>query len=283
MIDNRIYTFLKLCEVGNYRITAEELNMTQPAVTQHIHYLEWQYDCKLFEYKDRKLTKTPACVELEKHALAVVYNEIKFKNDVKKPQKKNISIGATKTVGEYVIFDKVKHLLENDDINFQLDVDNTKGLLLKLHDLKLDVLVLEGYFDKNEYGYKLLKKEEIVGICGKNHPFAGRDVDISEIFSQHLIVREQGSGTRSVFERFLESNNLTMESFEKISTISSISTIEKAVLAGVGVSFVYASVAKSNRKLATFRIKDEKIAHEFNYVYLKNANVDWIIGEIEKK
>ena len=40
MLDYRIETFLTLCETMNYRITAERLNITQPAVTQHIHYLE---------------------------------------------------------------------------------------------------------------------------------------------------------------------------------------------------------------------------------------------------
>ena len=48
MIDTRIETFLTLCRVMNYRKTAELLNMTQPAVTQHIHFLEEQYGCKLF-------------------------------------------------------------------------------------------------------------------------------------------------------------------------------------------------------------------------------------------
>ena len=50
MLDSRIYTFLKLCDVMNYRITAEELNMTQPAVTQHIKFLENYYGCNFFKY-----------------------------------------------------------------------------------------------------------------------------------------------------------------------------------------------------------------------------------------
>ena len=58
MIDTRIETFLTLCRVMNYRKTAELLNMTQPAVTQHIHFLEEQYGCKLFSYDRRTLTMT---------------------------------------------------------------------------------------------------------------------------------------------------------------------------------------------------------------------------------
>ena len=59
MTGDRIETFLTLCRLMNYRRTAEELNMTQPAVTQHIHYLEERYGCKLFLYDRRTLKMTP--------------------------------------------------------------------------------------------------------------------------------------------------------------------------------------------------------------------------------
>ncbi len=58
MIDGRAFTFLELCNVMNYHKTAQNLNMTQPAVTQHIKYLERLYGCKLFEYTNKKLYKT---------------------------------------------------------------------------------------------------------------------------------------------------------------------------------------------------------------------------------
>ena len=62
MLDHRLYTFLTLCETGNYTKTAEKLNMTQPAVTQHIQFLEGllsgKADCRkgegLFTYKGRQ-------------------------------------------------------------------------------------------------------------------------------------------------------------------------------------------------------------------------------------
>ena len=52
MLDYRIETFLKVCDTKNYRKAAESLNMTQPAVTQHIQYLEHLYQAKFFQYKN---------------------------------------------------------------------------------------------------------------------------------------------------------------------------------------------------------------------------------------
>lgn len=77
MIDNRILTFLTLCKDMNYRKAAEELNMTQPAVTQHIQYLEKEYGCKLFSYDKRVLTITNEGKELKKHAENIVYQDNK--------------------------------------------------------------------------------------------------------------------------------------------------------------------------------------------------------------
>ncbi len=281
MIDGRIHTFLKLCELKNYRKTAEALSMTQPAVTQHIHFLEDVYGCKLFEYKDRTLFKTPQCEMLEKHALAVVYNEEIFKREISKDSASKISVGATKTVGDYLVPEMLEKILPREDVEFELIVDNTKRLFEYLHALKLNILMIEGYFDKAQYGYKLIKKEELVGICGKSHPFAGKEVELSKIFDQHIILREQGSGTRGVFESFLAKSNHTTGSFQKHSSISSFAVIEKIVSKNLGVSFVYESIPKQSDTLATFKIKNEKISHEFNYVYLKNANVQHILDVME--
>ena len=59
MLDFRMDTFLNLCGTMNYTKTAKKLCITQPAVTQHIHYLEHYYGCRLFEYKNKTLTLTP--------------------------------------------------------------------------------------------------------------------------------------------------------------------------------------------------------------------------------
>ena len=120
MLDYRILTFLKLCETMNYRITAEELNMTQPAVTQHIHYLEEEYECKLFIYNRKKLEKTNQAILLEEYARSAYYNEIYLKRKIKSENKIKINIGATKTIGEFVIGEKIKKLVKNEKYDISL-------------------------------------------------------------------------------------------------------------------------------------------------------------------
>ena len=60
MLDYRLYTFLILCETRNYTKAAEKLNMTQPAVTQHIQFLEDYYQVKLIAGKGKDFSLTEA-------------------------------------------------------------------------------------------------------------------------------------------------------------------------------------------------------------------------------
>ena len=274
MIDFRMNTFLELCTVMNYHKTAENLNMTQPGVTQHIQYLEDVYNCKLFEYSNKKLTKTKQCIELENAARSIVaLSKVVQKKIDAQQEKIAINIGATRTIGEYYMDDTIVRLLSNTDNEVNLFIDNTERLLAKLNNFELDVLLVEGYFDKNNYGYTRISEQELIGICNKDHIFAHKDVALEDIFSQHLIFRESGSGTRAVFESFLHTNGFSVDSFSKKSVISSNKVIEMAVCRDMGVSFVYDIIPNKNKNLATFRIKNSTIMHEFNYVYLKDVAI----------
>lgn len=283
MIDQRIYTFLKLCEVMSYRKTAEILNMTQPAVTQHIKYLENIYSCKLFNYEAKVLSKTDKAVKLEEYSRAVLYNEQSFKKEINLQEKRKISIGATKTIGDFIINQIILNLLGDDSVELELIVDNTKNLFDKLNTLDLDFLMIEGYFDKSKYAYKPIKDEELVGVCALDHKFANKTVSINDIFKEHIILREKGSGTRDVLEHFLREKNNSFAEFRKISTISSFNLILEAVRNNIAISFVYKSIAMKNKNLAVFKIENSKISHELNYVFLKNTKVLDFIDYIEDK
>ena len=283
MLDYRIHTFLKLCETRNYRKTAECLNMTQPAVTQHIQYLEHLYETKFFLYQNKKLTLTTQGKQLEEHARSVLYNEQQFRLKMKEEPVQQIRIGATKTIGDYVIFDLLKPFLSNKQYQFTLIIDNTKHLLEKLDNQQLDFLLVEGYFDKQHYDYELFKDETFTGICSIHHPFANKTIPLEDIFHQQIIVREQGSGTRNVLENFLKEQNYSLTNFTKISTINSLHVIEKMVEQNLGISFVYESIPKQNHQLAMFQIQNQHLHHEFNYVFLKHAKAKELFYLLHQK
>ena len=281
MLDYRILTFLKLCETMNYRITAEELNMTQPAVTQHIHYLEEEYKCKLFIYNRKKLEKTNQAILLEEYTRSAYYNEIYLKRKIKSENKIKINIGATKTIGEFVIGEKIKKLVKNEKYDISLTIDNTEKLIKLMELNKLDFILVEGIFNKDKYGYRLYKKDEFIGICSKNHKFNGKSIKFEELFEEDIIIREEGSGTRGIFEQFLSENSFSLEFFKKKITINNFNLIKELVSANCGISFVYNSVVNKNDDIGKFYFKN-KIEREFNYLYLKNTAAKELVDFFDK-
>lgn len=282
MLDYRIYTFLTLYDEMNYRKTAEKLNMTQPGVTQHIHYLEKHYGVKLFEYNGRSLSKTLNAEILKKHidCIRAEENEIVTQFTHKKPL--CLRIGATKTIGEFVISPDVCRFLESPDHTLQLHIDNTDILLSMLENSEIDFAVIEGVFDKSRYGYHLMKKERFVGICADTHPFADKKVRLNDIFKENLILRERGSGTRRIFEQALNDKGFTTDCFSFCSSISNFSVICDIVSKTGSITFGYEPVAKSRSNLACFEVEDMQINGEFNYVYCNERIAKEKIKEFSK-
>ncbi len=269
MLTNRIYTFLKLCECMNYRVTAERLNMTQPAVTHHIQQLENEYNCKLFTYKNRVLYKTSQAHLLESYARSAEYNMRKLESELADSGVTALRIGATRTIGDYVAAEQLLKLCAGEHLELTYVVDNTDRLLEELRGGRLDFALIEGYLNVKEFSHLAYRREELVGICSPTHRFAGGNVNFEELFDERLILRESGSGTREAFRRIMQEHNRNIDSFAHKMYCNSFKVITELVAQGVGVSFVYESVANSTDNLARFRIDGVDSHHDFTCVYLK--------------
>lgn len=272
MLDYRMETFLTLCEVMNYRETAQILHISQPAVTQHIQYLEREYGCRLFCYDNRKLTKTDAARAMEEYAHSVKYNDVSLRQRLGSREIRELKIGATKTIGDYVIGKQMKNFLSCKEHSLTLNVDNTENLLRMLEENRLDFAIIEGYFDKRRFDWHPFRSEPFVGICHKDHPFCAREITVPELLTQTIIHREPGSGTRAILEQKLQGYNESLERFRRHICISSFKLILEAVKADIGISFVYKVLADSDPELGRFYIQGEPIIREFSIVFLKNTH-----------
>ena len=149
MLDYRVITFLTLYDEMNYRRTAERLNMTQPGVTQHIHYLENYYGVKLFEYDGRTLSRTKAAERLKRYFDSIKAEESDIREKFAPTNAVHMTIGATKTIGEFVIVPEIRSFLQEPNHTLDLIVDNTENLLRMLEKAEIDFAVIEGVFDKS--------------------------------------------------------------------------------------------------------------------------------------
>lgn len=272
MIDYRVKTFLALCDFMNYRKTAQILNMTQPAVTQHIHFLENQYGCKLFDYDRHSLKMTREGMLLKRYCESVMYQEEKLFEKIKSGEKRLVRFGATKTIGEYVIPEQVERFLQLPDYNVEIEIDNTRYLLDKLKRGELDFALIEGFFDSNDFLSRVYRSENFVGVCSKNHRFANKTILSDDIFTEHLFLREKGSGTRNILEQVLSEHNRTTEHFARVTCINHFTLMSKLIEDNLGITFAYEVMQKSYSSLAPFYVKGWNIVRDFNYVYLDSAD-----------
>ncbi len=279
MIDQKLITFLKLCETMNYHDTAEALNMTQPAVTQHIKALEAEYNCNFFVYDHRTLAKSREAEILETYVRSAVFNEERLKSVLNKSDMERFRIGATKSIGEYMIGEITAKFLSNRGRTADITIDNTERLLGMLDSNMIDFALIEGSFSKLKYGCCLFRNEPMTGICAVGHPFDGKTLDIEELFSETLILREPGSGTRDIFSAILAEHGYSGSNFYRTVTVSEFSLICALVRLGTGISFVYESVADYNEGIGKFSISGINPVHELNYVFLKNTAALDMINE----
>lgn len=270
-MEQKFVSFLTLCRTMHYGQAAEQLHLSQPAVSKHIRALEAQYGVTLFTYRGRRLQKTRQGELLEQYASALRYNEESLLSQLHEKPKTLLRIGATKSIGDYILLPEIRRFLEKSDHKLEFLVDNTAHLLAKLDNGSLDFVVLEGIFDKRRYDWFLLRREPYIGICSATHPFAGQQIPIDELFAQRLILREHGSGTRKILERELEQQGYSVQSFRDCVCISSFTLIKNLVLDGGAISFLYEAVIKGDDRFGQFTCPPLTGMHDFNVVFLKNT------------
>ncbi|MFA6693866.1 MAG: LysR family transcriptional regulator [Bacillota bacterium] len=282
MIDRRLETFLNVCEYKNYTKAAEKLNFTQPAVTQHIQYLENIYGAKLFVYKNKKLLLTKAGELLFQYAKNAYANEKLIRGKIQALPNKRMPLqfAATLTIGEYTIAPVLKEFINRfNRFDVTLYVDNTEEILHLLEKGKISFALVEGLFDKDRYYTKLLKLTDFILIVSVDHPLRKKDkVTVYDLQQETLIIREKGSGSREVLEKGLYDINYTLNGFNSIIEIGNVSLIKRLVRDGLGISFIYKDAVKldiERGRLATLTVSDFNIQREFNLI----ANQDSIVRQ----
>ena len=271
-MDQKLYTFLTLCQTMNYRLAAERLHLSQPAVTKQIHSLEQTLRTKLFFYDGHTLHKTEKCLLLERYAISQRHQFEELQLAIAEKKRLKLRVGATKTIGDYVLIDATKDYLRCPNHELSLVVDNTKNLLQMLDENQLDFAVIEGTFSKTKYDSYLLRMEPFVGICDKTSPLCGKHVTVDELLKETIIVRETGSGTRRIFEERLMALGYELNDFFREVSISSFVSIKALVASGIGISFLYRSVIANEPDIATFTVDGITEPHAFHVVYTRNTN-----------
>lgn len=238
MTNRNLEIFVAVAEHGKMSTAAKELFITQSSVSQAIAEIEREYGVRLFDRLSRSLYLTEtgkAFLAYARRALSLHREMEDFLRDTS--HSRRIRIGATVTVGTCLISPLAARLRQQDPgLRIEITVANTHELEEMLLHGQLDIGLVEGRIVHPDLLVDPAMEDDMVLICGKEHPFHGRkSLPIEDLAAESFILREQGSGTRAQFEEAMEERGLPINVLWECCNSEAILS---AVCHGHGVSVI---------------------------------------------
>lgn len=278
MLDFRVETFLAVCRHMNFTKAARELNITQPAVSHHMHYLEQAYGTALFQHNGKRLQLTEAGEILRRTLMTMKHDEQHLQKRMQQVVSgtRDYSFGATLSVAEFMINEALGRFLRlHPDSHIQMQVADTKVLLSKLDSGELDFAVVEGDFPKAEYDFFVFGTEEHVAAGDPEKAARYRGRPLTDLLGEPLLLREEGSGTRVILEYYLKEHGLAAADFARTVEIGNIGAIKTLLKSGYGVSFLYRAAIRPEEAagaLGVIELSDFELRHDIMFLFPKNSN-----------
>ncbi|UJL47186.1 LysR family transcriptional regulator [Virgibacillus sp. NKC19-16] len=274
-IDN-LRMFCHVVKEGTITKAAHLGFVSQPAVTRQIRQLEDSYGTTLFDREEGKLKLTEAGKLLYPYAKEILaLNKAAYEGIQEQvgEMEKILHIGASLTIGEYLLpgligrFEKL-----HPDIKFNLSIGNTPLILQKLEENEIDIALVEGVFQNDQYKKQKFADDELILVTPYAHRWGDkREIELNELPEEKMILREKESGTRLIVEDALRLHHV-LENIENAMELGSTQAIKSAVEADLGVSILPKLTAQKELKYKTLReipIKDFHLTRDFWMVQKK--------------
>ncbi|KRL03585.1 transcriptional regulator [Liquorilactobacillus capillatus DSM 19910] len=271
-------TFLVLTQTRSYTKTAEQLYVSQPAVTQQIQRLEEKLGLKLVYYHRPKLKITPAGEELANFLQRTRVQANQVLERIQTPNKfQEINFSTTRSLSEILAPRLIKEIAVQDAFRkISCHVGNTKQALAAVKTGSSQFALVEGNFDKQKFDYQVIRAEPFVAVASCKHPLVQRkSLTWSDLAKETLLVREDGSGSREILASLARAENVSLDDFEHLIVISEPLLIRQLLLEGVGVSFLYRSLVKEQLRkgqlLELPMMENGQTTHDLYLVYAKDS------------
>ncbi len=274
-----ILVFNSVVETLSMSRSAQELFITQPAVSQTIKDIENKFSVKLFIRKSNKLHLTQEGKELYVYTKRIINLLEQAKvclENFNALDKGYVKIGASTTIGNYLLPELITTFKEKyPHIDITVCIGNTKHIIYKLKLCCVEIGLIEGIVDIDDKDIRVRKfmKDEIVFICSPKNRLAKKSkVTIKDIEKEKFICREKGSGTRQVIERELAKTDVDIQSAYEFNTSEAI---KNAVLSNLGISALSRLIVKKELDaglLKEVKVEGVKITRWFHMLEIGNYN-----------
>lgn len=288
---NQLRVFYYAAKNLNFTAAANDLFITQPAVTAQVKSFEGFCNLKLFKKRGRRIYLTDEGKSLFEYAERIFKYEKEIENvieDMRELKRGVLSLGTTKAYARYFMPLMITTFHKNyPNIKIQLNEGSSLDMIYSLLDFKIEVAVIAKAEDNAEINFMPFSQEEVAVILSRNHPLAKKKaIAFRDLETVPIIMKEKGSGTRKLVEALFQKEgctpNILMET-------SNTEFIKQLVQRGEGVSLVVKEAVAAElkeKKLASVPLHGPKIYLDVSIAHLKDqvlspparAFVDTLIG-----
>jgi DNA-binding transcriptional LysR family regulator len=184
-------------------------------------------------------------------------------------------MGASTTIANYLLPSVISDFKKiNKKVRFHLLIGNTKRIVDHLNNGIITFGLVEGDVSKYKLRAEKVLKDELVVIVSPSHPYASRkNISVHDLAKEPFILREEGSGTRQVIEKYLLKYGISSSDLNVTAILGGTEAIKEAVEDGAGISIVSKWAVRREVSRGTLRmipLKEERITRDFSLIH-KNA------------
>lgn len=235
----QLQVFATVAKHLSHSRAAEELYLSQPAVSMQLKQLEQNVGLPLFEQVGKQIHLTEAGQEMWHYSLNISQQleemEAVF-SEMKGLERGKLNISVVSTANYFMPQLLSKFIQLHPKIHVSLHVANRDAVIRQLTENTADLAIMGQPPEEADMIAQVFMENPIVVIAAPNHPFAQmRNIKASQLGQEYFLLREQGSGTRDVVERFFLSHHVPLP---KNMNMESNEAIKQSVQAGMGLSII---------------------------------------------
>lgn len=276
--------FVEVCAEESITKAAENLNMTQPTVSIAIKELEEHYHTQLFERMNRRIYLTEKGQELYQYARTIINQFVEAENMISGHNSQyilrigcNISYATTKLTD-------VMELFKTDypDIQFKLHIANSSQIEKMLLNNELDFAIVDNVNLSAHFISKLIEEENMLLFCGEKYASSiKKTLSITDLCSYPLLLRENGSGARTIIEHVFQLHNLQ---YNPIMESTSTLALLQAAIHNLGICILPESLLSTGLVDGLVQLKMDKnyFIRRYFLIHHKNKYISEIMNKFFK-
>ena len=277
MIENfKLRVFRVVAENLSFSKAAEELHLSQPAITSQIRTLEEGIGISLFDRVGRNTTLTAAGSALLPYArqIEALTNEaLAALASFGVQQGVEVYVGASHTVGVYLLPKLLPKLVaEWPKVRIHVIIGSSTEVLSALANHQIAIGLIEAPAHRPDLKIERFMSDELCLILSPRHRWAKKScLKAAEIVQEPILLREVGSGMRRFVEDFLEANGVLSQQLHTTIDLNSTEAIISAVEQGLGVGFVPMMALDKSKKIGSVRViplENGPILRELSFAHL---------------